>query len=951
MKRFNKILMTAFLMVLSTSPLLAQRWLEMWKDPQGHNFFEIQKEFNDYFATHQPGKGTGYNQFKRWEYYMEPRVGEDGTIMNPQMKTFSNYLEYLQARTLNDVGQKTTSLNGDWTFFGAQDHFKGTSGYNGGIGRVNIVAFDPSNDNIIYIGAPAAGLWKTTTGGSNWTPLTDGTAFWGVSGICVDPVNTNIIYILTGDGDGGSSRSAGVWKTTNGGTTWSATGLFIDYVTSSTDGYKLLMDPSNNNILYAVMTSGLWKTTDAGVTWTNVKTGSYRDMEFRPGNSSVLYLTGGNAIHRSLDAGATWTQVYTVAGASRIALGVTPANSQYLYALAGPNNGTGAYYGVHRSVDGGTNWTVQSTTPNILGYSNTGNDASSQATYDLAIAVSPSNANVIHTGGINVWTSTNGGTTMTIQSYWVEGTPGYQYTHADIHELVYRGENLYCGSDGGVYRTTNGGTNWSDISAGLGITEWYRFGGTPQNASLYIGGAQDNGTNKLEAPIPDLVMEHLYGADGMEAAIDPSNVSIMYSTSQGGGLKRSNNAGNNWTGIAPTNLGGGGWVTPFAINPWSPNHILAGYTDVGVHYTQGTPTSNWINLSSGAVGGGICNHITYAPSDTTHIYVVKSSSVYRTTNSGSTWTNITAGLPGGTYSYIAVDPADRDLVYVTRQTWTANNKIWRSTNGGTTWTNISGTALPNVPANCVTLEAGTDHGIYLGTDAGVYYLNDGLSDWVDFSNGLPFCRVMEMEINPLANRLRAATYGRSVWESDLYGETCQDDLVLSGILSGTQVIEANLTITSTNTIDAGANVTFSAGTMITLNPGFTMLAGAEFHAVMDGCTSGKMQASPVAGNYVPPVVPADASGSKPMEGFAIANYPNPFRGHTYITYELPTASPVRLDLFNMNAQLITNIATEAMQEKGRHTVRLDALDLPGGTYFVRFTAGDHNSYLKLVVAR
>lgn len=882
---------------------------------------------------------------------MAPRVGEDGAIMNPQMKTFQNYMEYLQAHSLNQSGQKTQSVNGDWTFFGAQDHIKGSAGYNGGIGRINVVAFDPSNDNTLYVGAPAGGLWKSTTGGSNWTPLTDGTAFWGVSGICVDPFNVNTIYILTGDGDGGSSRSAGVWKTTNGGTTWAATGLSINYVTSSTDGYKLLMDPSNNSVLYAVMTNGLFKTTDAGVTWTNMIAGSFRDMEFRPGNSNTLYLSDGNTVRRSLDAGVTWTTVYTVASANRIALAVTPADPNYVYALAGPNNGTGAFRGVHRSVDGGTTWTVQSTTPNILGYDPAGNDASNQSWYDLALAVSPTNRDVIHTGGVNVWTSTNGGATMTIQSYWIEGSVGYQYTHADIHELVYRGNNLYCGSDGGVYRTTNGGTTWTDISPGLGITEWYRFGGTPQNASLYIGGAQDNGTNKLEAPIPDLVMEHVFGADGMEAAIDPSNVNIMYSTHQGGGLKRSNNAGTSWTGIQPSNLGGGGWVTPFAINHVNPNHLIAGYTDVGVHYTQGTPTSAWVNLSNGAVGGGICNHVTFAPSDTSFIYVVKSSTVYKSTNAGATWVNISAGLPGGTYSYIVVDPSDPNLIYVTRQTWTANSVIYRSTNGGTTWTNFSGVALPNVPANCAVAEDDPLHGIYIGTDAGVYYRNDSLADWIDFSNGLPFCRVMEMEINPLANRLRAATYGRSVWESDLYGQDCPDDLVLTGLLSGSQIIEANNTITSTNTIDLGADVTFSAGTMITLNPGFSTIAGCTFNAVMDGCTSGKMQATPVSGNYVPEVLPIQAGGAIRVDGFEIANYPNPFKGHTWVSYALPEASPVRIELYNMNAQQIAVIVNESQQEMGRHTVRLDANNLPAGHYFLRFTAGEHNSYLKLVLTQ
>lgn len=950
MKSYRNYFIIGFLLVFS-GPLQAQKWMEMWKDPQGASFFDIQREFYAYFKTHEPGKGTGYNQFKRYEYYMQSRCGEDGTIMNPQMMTFKNYKEYLSQRSLNGAGDKTESINGDWTFFGAQNHSLGTSGYNGGIGRINIVAIDPNNSSVLYVGAPAGGLFKTTTGGSSWTPLTDGTAFWGVSGIVVDPFDSDEIYILTGDGDGGSSRSAGVWKTTNGGTTWAATGLTNDYTTSTTDGYKLMMDPSNHNTLYAVMTSGLWKTTDAGVTWTNMKTGSYRDMEFKPGTSSTIYLSSSNTIFKSTDSGATWSTINTIAGATRVALGVTAANSSYLYALAGPATSSGNFVGVFRSVDSGTTWTTRCTTPNILGYSSSGADDDSQTTYDLAIAVSPSNANVIHTGGVNVWTSTDGGTTMTIQSYWREDATGYEYTHADIHELVYLNGNLYCGSDGGVYKTTDGGTNWSDISSGLGITEWYRFGGSPLNTSLYIGGAQDNGSNKLEGTIPDLSMEHLYGADGMEAAIDPTDQNIMYCTSQNGGLRRSDDEGDNWTSIKPTNLGSGAWVTPFAINPNNPNELIAGYTEVGKHSTQGTPIANWVDLTSGAVGTGTCTHITYAPSNTNYIYVVKSSAVYRTTDGGTNWSNITAGLPGGTYSYIAVDPNDPNRAYVTRQSWTANSKIWRTTDGGSTWSNISGAALPNVPANCVVATSGSLNGLYLGTDAGVYYFNDGLGDWVDFSNGLPFCRVMEMEINPLANRLRACTYGRSVWETDLYSGSCTDDLILSGNLSGTQYIEANYTIESTNLILNGADITFSAGEYILLLGGFETQLGAEFLATMDGCSASKNDAEPVSGNFVENEEALQPTSGSMVSDIELLCYPNPFRNSTWISYKLPEASPVQIDLYDAQGKLVFGLAKESMAEAGIHSFRVEANELPAGHYFARMIAGEKTATTKLVVVK
>ncbi|HHG83793.1 MAG TPA: hypothetical protein ENJ82_03505, partial [Bacteroidetes bacterium] len=475
MKKIRLSIIVSFLLLLPLSTLQAQKWLDMWKRDQGYSFFEIQKEANEYFAAHGTERGAGYKQFKRWEYYMEPRAGKDGMIMNPQTKVFNNYMEFLQAKSFADATQKTVSVNGDWTFFGSENYFKGTDGYSGGVGRINVVAFHPTNANIIYVGAPAGGLWRTTNAGGTWTPLTDGIAFWGVSGIVVHPTNPNIIYILTGDGDGSSSRSAGVWKSTNGGATWSPTGFSFSSANSSQVGYKLLIDPSNSNVLYVVMSNGLRKTTNGGSSWTTVKSGNFRDMEFKPGASSTIYLTGGNAIHRSTNSGSSWTQVHTVSGASRLALAVSPANSNYVYALAGGAAPAGSYKGLFRSTNSGVTWTTRSTTPNILGHETNGSGNSNQGWYDLSLAVSPTNINRLHSGGVNVWTSTNGGSSFSIQSYWVENTVGYQYTHADIHDLVYRGNTLYCGSDGGIFRTTNSGSNWNDISAGLAITEFYRF--------------------------------------------------------------------------------------------------------------------------------------------------------------------------------------------------------------------------------------------------------------------------------------------------------------------------------------------------------------------------------------------------------------------------------------------------------------------------------------------
>ena len=315
---------------------------------------------------------------------------------------------------------------------GSNNYFKGNSGYNGGVGRINVIAVDPKISSKIYAGSPAGGLWRTTNSGSTWSPLTDELACWGVSGIAINHWDQDTLYILTGDGDGGQTPCLGVMRSTDNGNTWNPTGLGFD-ANQYALGYKLLMHPSNPNILYAATNKGLYKTVNAGASWARMQSDAIQDVEFKPNNPNTLYIAAGTRVWRSTNSGSTWDVRLSVPGVQRIALGVSPANSNYVYALVGDGDGL---VGLYASTNSGFSFSQRSNSPNILGYDPNGNDDRSQAYYDLAIAVSPTNVNVIHTGGINCWKSTNGGYNWNITSYWYEGTAGYQYTHADIHELV-----------------------------------------------------------------------------------------------------------------------------------------------------------------------------------------------------------------------------------------------------------------------------------------------------------------------------------------------------------------------------------------------------------------------------------------------------------------------------------------------------------------------------------
>jgi photosystem II stability/assembly factor-like uncharacterized protein len=668
------------------------------------------------------------------------------------------------------------------------------------------------------------------------------------------------MYLLSGDGDGADVYSIGVMKTTNGGETWSSTGLTWA-TTDFVRGYKIIMHPTSPNILFVVCSLGIYRTNDSGASWELVHSSAganYHDIEFKPGDPTIVYACAGTKFYRSNNSGITgsWTQITSgvPTSAGRMAIGVSPNDPAYVYLFAGPSYTAGTFVGMYRSYDSGVSFGTKSTTPNILGYSSVGNDSDDQNGYDHCIAIQRTNVANMVTGAINTWKSTDYGATWACTSVW-DNPPGVDYTHADIHALEINPLNnyLYCGSDGGFFRSTDFGENWTDLSDGLAITQIYRTAGIQSNVNLLINGTQDNGSNKWTG---GTTMLHVLGADGMDCMIDFSNSNILYNSTQGGGLAKSTNGGSTYSGIQP---GGstGSWITPYAMQVDNSSIIYGGYSDI---YKSINGGSSWSNLGydgSGAmaVGGASNPSRVYANPDNSNV-------VYMSNDGGSTFANVTSNLPSGTITFIAVNPDNSYDVFVTYSGYTAGRKVFRSTDAGTTWTNISGT-LPNIPVNCIAYEdndANPDDAIYIGTDVGVYYRDNTIGDWVPFMNGLPATMVFDLEINLSNNVITAATYGRGYWRSELYSSCpIYNYLVQSNDPSnpnytGFQHYEANDSLFSSRIITGGigTDVLYQAGTLIRLGTGFHAKAGNKFNAVI----------APCAGT-APPSTPASPDTEKP----------------------------------------------------------------------------------------
>jgi photosystem II stability/assembly factor-like uncharacterized protein len=827
------------------------------------DFATIRQNAEEYFKGRDQGRGSGYTQWKRWEYFNETRLDPDGKITNVTARNWDAYYSYVQQHQNNGDSYLYSSY-GYWTCKGPFGYTNG-AGWNPGIGRVNVICFHPTDPDIFWVGTPDGGLWKTTAGGNSWTPLTDGMPLIGVSGIAVQPNNTDIMYILTGDGDGDHTKSIGVLKTIDGGVTWLSTGLSWS-VTDAKRGYKLLMHPTNYNTLFAATSDGVYKTINGGSSWTKVLSGWIMDIEFKPNDPSTVYACSATDFYISPNTGNNFGHIITGVPTNcwRMAIGVSPAAPVVVYLFTGPSYSVGHFTGVYRSMNSGASFDLRSDAPNLLGYLANGQDTAHQTTWDLAIAVSRLFDGDLIVGGINTWKSGDYGFTWGITSMWNDYlSTSVGYTHADIHDLSINPLNnwLYCCSDGGVFRSTDFGDNWTDLSAGLCNTQFYRIAGLEEDANLIIGGTQDNGTNKWTG---GPTVKHILGADGMDCIIDHYSPNIMYYESQRGNLKKSYNGGFTFTPIAPAL--NGPWVTHLLMSPSDNLVLYAGYDTIRKTTNGGT---SWLKIGIGQAWGN--GPLAMGTNNTNVIYasnfISPASDIWRSDNEGGTWTNIRSNLPGScAITRIAVNPDNASDVFITEGNYFAGEKVYASSDGGVSWINISGT-LPNVPVNCIVYEdnnGSPDDALYIGTDIGIFYRNANMSDWIPFMNGLPNVSVMDLEINKTAGLIRAGTFGRGLWSSNRYA-SCE----LSNYLTvandpgnpnytGIQYYEAIEFVESSRIVTGGlgTNVVYKAGDYVKMTTGFRVMKNNVFKASLGPCNALDRPNSiiPVTGTYAGPMM-------------------------------------------------------------------------------------------------
>ena len=734
-------------------------WISMMQDPSV-NFFKVQRAFNLYWENRPITKGCGYKVFKRWEYMTQARILPNGDrpAADAVMKAYDAY------------ELKNRSTTGGWVSMGpAVIPAPGPAGYEG-LGRINTVGWHPTDPNKIYIGAPSGGFWKSADGGSTWVTTTDSLPTLGVSAIVVDWSNPSKILIGTGDRDAGDAPGLGVYKSLDGGVTWSASKTGMGDRTVG----RIIQHPSNSQIFLAATSNGVYRSTDGGANWTQSKSGNFKDICFKPNDPNIVYAAYNSDFWRSADNGITFIQITSgLTSGQRGAIAVSANNPNYVYFLQ--SNNSSGYKGLYRSTDAGLNFTARSTTPNIMDWSCDGSGTGGQGWYDLAIAADPNNAEIVYVGGVNVFKSTNGGTSWTINSHWYGGC-GVPAVHADCHFLGFNPADgkLYAGNDGGIYYTANGGSSWTDRTVGITIGQIYKLGQSQTVKQQVINGFQDNGTY-THFPTG---WEATGGGDGMECAVDYQNASYMYYTIYYGDIFRIFNnssdvqiAGNGVNGINES----GAWVTPFILGENDPKFMFAGYKNIWRCTDVKASGITWTKISNN-LGGSNTNNLSVleqSPANTGILYAVRyDGKLFRSDNclaATPTWVDLTANLPAsGTPSDIEAHPTDQNTVYMTMGT-----QVYKSIDKGLNWTNITGT-LPGVYKSSIAYYKNAPEGLYVGTDAGVYYKDQNTTGWISFSAGLPLnAEITELDIfydndSISQDAIRASSYGRGLWGSDMY---------------------------------------------------------------------------------------------------------------------------------------------------------------------------------------
>ncbi|MDW8302545.1 MAG: PKD domain-containing protein, partial [Bacteroidia bacterium] len=650
-------------------------------------------------------------------------------------------------------------------------------------GRTRAILVDPNDPTrkTVFAAGVNGGLWRTndiTVPNPVWTPINDFFENLAIISIAANPNNPLEMYFCTGEGHGNldAARGQGVWKSTDGGVTWN----LLPSTTGFTRCQRIIVTQANT-VLVAT-NNGLRRSTDGGATWTTPLTGFIYDVQ--QASNGDIYATPAGGIRKSTTDGATWTTLTIPIAADRIEIGCAPSNPNYVYALVENAN---VVNGILRSTDAGATWTT-CTEPDDADPTIPATDFSrGQAWYDLCIAVSPTNPNHVFVGGINLFKSTDGCNTWQQISHWYGGF-GFQYVHADQHWIYFEPGNpnvIYFGTDGGVYRTTNGTAPIPTITSknsGYNVTQFYACASGPIAGSNYfLAGSQDNGSQQFTQPGMNSTFE-VTGGDGAYCHIDQNQPQFQWTSYVYNNYFRSNNCGQTFTSLSLSSNTGASFINPTDYDNVANIMYCSNAGGNFVRWTDPQTGTTHAVVTVTAFGGGDVTHINANTNTPNRVFfglnngrVVRVDNAHTGTSLAGVHINSGAGMPSTSVSCIAVEPGNDNHLLVTYSNYGVNS-VWETTDGGATWTSVEGN-LPDMPVWWALFNPNNPDQAMIATELGVWTtdnLNGTSTVWGPSNTGLAHTRVTMLKMRASDKLVVASTHGRGLFTTDIFMDPTAD---------------------------------------------------------------------------------------------------------------------------------------------------------------------------------
>ena len=652
-------------------------------------------------------------------------------------------------------------------------------------GRTRALMVDPNDvtGNTVFAGSVSGGLWKTTNINAVnpvWNPVNDLLSNLAIISIAYDPTNIQTMYFCTGEGYGNidNVRGLGVFKSTNGGATWTQ----LASTNNSTFHYcqKVLVN-STGVVFVATSSGGLQRSSNGGTTFTKVLgtglliTGATSnhcyDVELAADGDIYSSLDG--SVHKSTNAGVTFGPAQTIGvTGNRIELACAPNDSNYVYAVV---ESGAAVAGITRTINGGTSWTVR-TEPDDIDPDILVDDFSrGQAWYDLTVAVDPNNKERLFVGGIDLFVSGDGASTWSQVSHWYGGF-SLQYVHADQHNIVFQNGSssiAYFVNDGGVYRSTNANVavpTISDKSSSYRTAQFYACAMHPTALTpYYLAGSQDNGTHKFVTS-GNQATTQATGGDGAFCHIDQDQPLFQFTQYVYNDYYRSTDGGNTWTNVVTA---GGSFINPSDYDDTNNKMYAASASNQFVRWNDPQTGSTFVTITATALNGWV-SAVKVSPNTANRVFFGSDNGrVVRVDNAHTatpTITNISTGLPAGAYvACVEVETGNDNHLLVTFSNYGVNS-VWESINGGTSWTSVEGN-LPDMPIRWALFNPNNNDQVILATELGVWStdnLNAGTTVWGATNTGLANVRIDMLQLRQSDKYVIAATHGRGLYASDLF---------------------------------------------------------------------------------------------------------------------------------------------------------------------------------------